>query len=299
MTETRPPAAEPASAPETITVPVSLKKLRRIGARPGFTDYLVQLWDRRQFIAFDAQARVQTANDKDKLGSLWLILTPLFNGLTYYFIFGMLLGTGRGIDNFVGYLVIGIFTFQFSASAILAGARSLVANESVIKAFTFPRAALPIAANLRELLSSVPSTIVMLLLVIVAAPVEEITWRWLLIIPVMLLQHLFNLGLSMLLAPFLYKVHDIGNLLSFVLRLWMYGSAVFYSFDRFNEYPPLVKILEANPLFCVIDIVRDSVLYAATPAWQSWATLAVWSLGLLAAGFFVFWRQEESYGRVS
>ncbi|MGM0929183.1 MAG: ABC transporter permease [Actinomycetota bacterium] len=299
MTETRPRAMNSAPAEETITVPVSLKKLHRIGARPDFTDYLVQLWDRRQFIIFDAQARVQSANDKDKLGSLWLILTPLFNGLTYYFIFGMLLGTGRGIDNFVGYLVIGIFTFQVSGTAVLQGARSLVANESVIKAFTFPRAALPIAVNLRELLSAIPSTIVMLLIVIIAAPVEEITWRWLLIIPAILLQHLFNLGIGMLLAPFLYKVHDIGNLLSFLTRLWMYGSAVFYSLDRFKDYPALVKVLEANPLYIVIDIIRDSVLYATTPSWQSWAALTAWALGLLSIGFFVFWRQEESYGRVS
>nr|WP_245192500.1 ABC transporter permease [Arthrobacter pigmenti] len=272
--------------------------MRRIGAKPSFPDYLVQLWDRRQFIFFDAQSRVQSANDKDRLGSLWLILTPILNGLTYFFIFGILLGTSRGIENFIGYLVIGIFTFQISAGAVVQGSKSLVSNSSMIQAFNFPRAALPIAVNIRQLLASIPSTIVMLLIIIVAAPVEEITWRWLLVVPAIVLQHLFNLGIGMLLAPAVLKVNDIGNLLSFFMRLWMYGSAVFYSFDRLSGYPFLVSVLEANPLFCVIDIIRDSVLYNTTPSFQTWAVLALWAFAAIAAGFVLFWRQEESYGRV-
>ncbi|WP_396157325.1 ABC transporter permease [Arthrobacter sp.] len=285
------------SPTDSVTVAVNLSRLHRVGARPSFPDYLVQLWDRRQFILFDARARVQSANQGHRLGSLWLILTPILNGLTYYLIFGVLLGTSRGVENFVGYLVIGVFTFQLTARAVNEGARSLLANRKVIQAFSFPRASLPIAVNVRELLASVPSTIVMLLIIVVAPPVEEITWRWLLILPAIALQFLFNLGLGLLLAPLVLRVRDIANLLAFITRLWMYGSAVFYSLDRFSAYPRLVGILEANPLFCVIDIMRDVLLYNSTPAWESWSVLMLWALGTLALGFLTFWRKEESYGR--
>ena len=280
-----------------ITVAVNLSKMRRVGARPSLARYIAALWGRRQFIVFDARVRVQSANDNDRLGSLWLILTPVLNGLTYYFVFGILLGTSRGIENFLGYLVVGVFTFQMSSSAILLGARSLTNNRSVVQAFNFPRAALPLATNLRELLSNIPATIIMLLIIIVAAPLEEITWRWFLIIPAIGLQSLFNLGVGMLLAPLVLKVNDIANLLSFVMRIWMYGSAVFYSLDRFSAYPELVNILELNPLFVVIDIMRDSLLYSATPSLDSWAVLSSWALGTFVLGFVLFWWKEESYGR--
>lgn len=293
MAKTLPETREP------VIVQVNLSKLHRLGARPAFADYLVQLWDRRQFITFDAQARVQSANDKDKLGSLWLILTPLMLGATFYLVFGVLLGTSRGIDNFIGFLVIGIFTFQVSARAVVQGARSLASNSAVIEAFKFPRATLPIAVNLRELLSSVPATIVMLLIVLATPPVEAISWRWLLIVPAILLQHLFNLGIGMLLAPLVLVVNDLANVLSFMTRLWMYGSAIFYTLERFSDRPVLVSILEANPLFCVIDIIRDSVLYNTTPSAQTWTILALWAFSAITAGFYLFWRQEESYGRVS
>ena len=71
---------------------------------------MVQLWDRRSFIFFDARARVQSGHDNNHLGIAWLVLTPVLTGLSFYLIFGLLLGTSKGIENFIGYLIIGVFT---------------------------------------------------------------------------------------------------------------------------------------------------------------------------------------------
>ncbi|MCC9145767.1 MULTISPECIES: ABC transporter permease [unclassified Arthrobacter] len=276
---------------------VDIRGLQRVGARPGFVDYLVQVWNYRQFIAYDAKSRVQSGNRRDRLGSAWLILNPVLNGLTYFLIFGLLLNTGGGIENFIGYLVIGIFLFQFSSRSITNGARSIQQNRAVIQAFSFPRATLPISVNLRELLANIPVLIVMMLIVLLVPPTEDITWRWLLIIPALALQWIFNLGVGLILARVVSKVNDVVHLLSFALRAWMYGSAVFYSFERFVDHPMLLQVLELNPLFTVLDIVRDCLLYAQVPSWQSWAVLTCWALGALGVGAVYFWRAEETYGR--
>ncbi|WP_346960011.1 ABC transporter permease [uncultured Arthrobacter sp.] len=288
---------EQAEAP-TVSVPVNLARLSKVGQRPDLLDYLVQLWDRRSFIYFDARARVASGHDKTNLGLAWLVLTPLLSGLSFYLIFGLLLGTSKGIDNFIGYLLIGVFTFQLTTRSITGGARSLTSNTSMIRAFQFPRAALPISLNVRELLSHIPVTIVMLLLIIFTDPPEIISWRWLLIVPAILLQSLFNLGIGMLLAPLILRIPDFGMLLSFVIRLWMYASAVFFAEHRFDSVPVLRTIMDFNPAFQVIKIIRDSVLYDTTPSWRSWAVLAVWALASLAVGLVIFWRGEERYGRV-
>lgn len=276
---------------------VDIRKLSRVGSRPGFLDYLVQLWDYRQFIFYDARARVQSGTRRDRLGSAWLLLNPVFNGLTYFLIFGVLLQTSRGIENYVGYLVVGIFLFQFSSGSINEGARSIRNGKSVVQAFNFPRAALPLGANIRELLSVVPLILGMLLIIVVLPPVETISWMWLLIIPAVLLQSLFNLGIGMILARTIAKVNDVAHLLPFALRAWMYGSAVFYSYERFVSDPSVLAVLKLNPLFNVIDIVRNCVLYNTLPAWESWASLAVASLLALMVGFVFFWKGEETYGR--
>lgn len=281
-----------------LSVPVNLVRLTKVGQRPDFLDYLVQLWDRRSFIIFDARARVQSGNEKNFLGSAWLVLTPILAGVSFYLIFGLLLDTSKGIENFIGYLVIGVFTFQMTTRSIVDGAKSLTSNTAMIRAFQFPRAALPVAVNVRELLSNIPVTIVMLLFVIFTAPAEEITWRWLLIVPAIILQFLFNLGIGMLWAPLVLKIPDLGMLLSFVMRLWMYASAVFFSEHRFDSYPVVRTIMDFNPVFLVIKIIRDSVLYADTPSWRSWAVLGLFAAVSVMAGLLVFWRGEETYGRV-
>ncbi|MHA7178314.1 ABC transporter permease [Arthrobacter sp. Sr24] len=278
-------------------LPLDLSQLSRVGARPSFLDYLVQLWDFRNFIIYDARARVKSGTRRDKLGSAWLILNPVFNGLTYFVIFGLLLGTGNGIPNFIGYLTIGIFMFQMTSGAITGGARSIQQNRALVQGFTFPRAALPLGVNIREAMVNVPLIIAMLLLVLVIPPTEPITWRWLLIFPVLALQFIFNLGVGLILARVISRVNDVTHLLPFALRAMMYVSAIFFSYERFIDKPILLNVMQANPMFIIIDITRDSILYGITPSLQSWAILTAWSLAALIIGIIYFWKGEESYVR--
>jgi len=289
---------ENVAAPAAVqSLSVDMRALRRVGARPGFLDYLVRLWDFREFIFYDARARVLSGTRRDRLGSAWLLLNPVFNGLTYYVIFGLLLHTSGGIDNYIGYLVIGVFLFQFSSGSITASARSIRNSKALVQAFNFPRAALPIGASLREILAGVPLILAMLLIIVLLPPSEGITPLWLLVIPALALQSVFNLGVGLILARLISKVHDLNHLLPFVLRVWMYGSAIFYSYDRFISHPTMLHLIKLNPLFTVIDIVRSVLLYARVPAWQSWASLVAFAFGALLVGLFHFWLGEESYGR--
>ncbi|MHA7303922.1 ABC transporter permease [Arthrobacter sp. TMN-49] len=294
MTQTQENTVVPAAAKN---FPVDLSHLSRVGARPAFLDYLVQLWDFRSFIIYDARARVKSGTRRDKLGSAWLLLNPIFNGVTYFVIFGLLLGTGNGIPNFVGYLTIGIFMFQMTSGAITGGARSIQQNRALVQGFTFPRAALPLGVNIREAMVNVPLILAMLLLVLVIPPSEPITWRWLLIVPVLLLQFLFNLGVGLILARVISRVNDVTHLLPFALRALMYLSAVFFSYERFIEHPLLLNIMQANPMFIIIDITRACLLYGVTPSLQSWVSLTAWSLSALIIGAVYFWKGEESYVR--
>lgn len=290
-------AGELRNGRKTIPVSVDLSTLTRVGAKPSFLDYLVSLWDYRHFALFDARARVQTGNSKDRLGSVWLILNPVLNGLTFFLIFGVLLNASRGIENFIGYLIIGVFLFQMSSRAISTGSRAIPTNTKVIQAFAFPRAALLLAINIRELIAGIPVIITMLVLILVIPPSEPITLLWLTIIPVVLLQTIFNFGLSLFLARIVATVYDLSNVISFVMRIWMYTSCVMFPITLFDRFPTIKAIIELNPLYQVLTIVRDAVLYSQLSPWQSWAVLAAWAFGALAVGIVFFWGAEESYGR--
>ena len=264
--------------------------------RPALSDYFSLVWGRRHFIFADARARMLSGTRGTLLGTAWLVLRPVLDAAVYLVVFGLVLHASRGIENFLGYLVIGTFMFQFTIRCLNAGAQSLISGKALMKSFAFPRAALPITAVLREVLSYGPVLCAMVVLVLVLPPGPVLSWRWLLVPGVLVLQVVFCFGLALLVARPTARVPDLQHVITFVSRFWFYGSAVFFSFDRFIELPTILRVIELNPMFQVLDITRDCLLYGVTPQVSSWLVLAAWAVGTASLGFVFFWRGEERYG---
>ena len=271
--------------------------LRPVVARPRFGVYIRELWRRRHFIALDARARVASSTKGTFLGSVWLVLRPMLDALAYFVVFGLLLRADRGIENFLGYLILGVFLFQYTSGALNAGASSLIAGRALLRSFTFPRAALPLATVARETLRFGPVLVAMLALIALIPPTEAFTWRVVLLAPVLVLQVAMTTGLVLIAARVVSRVPDVQQLIGLGTRFWLYGSAVFFSFDRLIDNPTLLTVVHANPMFRVLDMARDVVLYGQTPEVDSWLILSGWTVGLLTFGFWFFWRAEERYAR--
>lgn len=278
---------------------VSSEGLVPVGKRTSLRSYLSSLWDRRYFIIAESRAKMSGSTRKNILGFGWMFLNPLLSVLAFWFIFGFILQTSKEIDNFLGFLVIGVFFFQYTGKSMTGGTNAIRSGASMIKGFQFPRAALPISTVVRNLLDFIPSFAVMVILLAVLPPVEVITWRVVLIIPVIALQTIFNVGLACLLARVGHKIPDLSNFMSIISRFWLYGSGVFFSIDeKLAKYPELLTAMQANPMYSFLTLARNSLLYGVdSPLWM-WASAIAWSFGLLIVGFLFFWRGEESYGRL-
>ena len=114
------------------------------------------------------------------------MLTPLLNAAVYFLIFGILLHVSRGIENYLAYLVIGVFVFNFTQRAFISTSKVIADSLPLIRALQFPRAALPLAYVIIEFQQMLLSMGV--LVVIVLATGEPLTWYWLLAIPALLPQ---------------------------------------------------------------------------------------------------------------
>lgn len=296
--------AEPAAR----TVRLDGSPLIRVGARPGLFTYLREIWAFRHFIFYDSHSRVASSNSSDSLGRVWMVLNPLLFGLAYFFVFGVLLQTGRGIPNFIGYLVIGVFTFRFFTSAVTSGGKSISGNKNVVQAFNFPRACLVISTTVRELFSAVPVFVVMAVLVLTIGDVKlsgseqipvHLNWHWLQFFPAIALALLVMLGWSLALARAVDAYSDVAHLISFSTRIMFYTSAVFFGIERWENQglDVMIRIMELNPLYCVLDIIRQGWLYEAMADPYRWQVLGAWAVGSLVIGLIIFWRGEENYGR--
>lgn len=285
--------------------------LIRTTARPTLTAYVRQLWQRRHFIISYASARSSSTYSASRVGQLWQVLTPLLNAAVYFFLFGVLLGTSRGVENFVGFLITGVFVFTFTQRSLNNGAKSISGNLQLVRALHFPRAVLPLSFVLVEFKQLMISMAV--LFVIIKATGEPITWLWLIVVPAMLLQMLFNIGLSLVMARIGAQSADINQLLPFISRVWFYTSGIFYPTTRFTEHPSvpdfIKTLLSINPPAVYIDLFRLALIDSHEPIsypWlaagqnpvpTTWALAVAWALIFLVGGFIFFWRREEKYGR--
>ncbi|MEV0369020.1 ABC transporter permease [Streptomyces sp. NPDC050636] len=293
----------PPSSDEGLTPAQRAQKygLSQSGARPSLPQYIRELWDRRHFISAFASAKLTAQYSQAKLGQLWQVATPLLNALVYYFIFGVLIGTRDGIKDFVLFLVTGVFIFTFTQNSVMAGTRSIAGNLGLVRALHFPRACLPVSfciMQLQQLLFSMG-----VLVLIMLAKGQMPMWSWLLAVPVLALQFVFNTGLAMIMARLGSKTPDLAQLMPFIMRTWLYASGVMFSIDNIAnkaDIPGWVQpVLEYNPAAIFIDLMRYSLIESFTddrlPA-HLWAG-AGWALLLGVVGFVYFWKAEERYGR--
>lgn len=271
------------------------------GKRPTLAAYTRQLWSYRHFIAAYANAKLVASFSTARLGRLWQVLTPLTNAAVYYLIFGVILGTKSGIPNFIAYLCVGLFVFNFTSAAVSGGVQAIIGNLGLIRALHFPRACLPLAVTLTQFQHLISAMVVLVGIVLITG--EPLTLEWLLLVPAILLQAIFNAGLALALARLGSKMTDLKQLMPFVLRTWMYGSGVLYSVDKFAENisnPILVGAVHANPLLVYIELIRhalleNSPLTSAAP--KLWLLATGWALLVGVGGYIYFWRGEQEYGR--
>lgn len=284
-------------------VVVSAADLSPLNPRPSMGDYLRQLWERRDFILLDAQSKAFRSTRKYRLWRFWLIADPLLNAAMYGLLFGALLRTSRGIDNFVGFIVIGITFFGFLTSQVSASSGLISNSQAMIRAFAFPRASLVISKGLQNALDSIVPAIVAVVAGIIAGLLQGVpgsfSWTAALVAPLFLLLHLFALGLMFFVARLTAFLPDIKALVNLGTRAWMFSSGVFYSIDRFATHPMLHQIMTANPGYLFLTAIRDVAIYNTVPGVGEWLVLIAWAFVPLVLGFIFFWRAEDRYVRVA
>ncbi len=269
------------------------------GARPTLVKYTRELWSRRFFIASFASAKLTAIYTTARLGQIWQILTPLLNAAVYYFIFGVLIGTNRGIPHFIAFLTCGVFLYSFTQQTIIAGTRSISDNLNLIRALHFPRACLPISNMITQFQQIFFS--VMALLIIILLNGKALSLHAFVLIPVLVLQAIFNAGFALIFARVGAKNTDMAQVMPFVLRTWMYVSGVLYDIHSLTRVPAIWRtILAFNPMAIYIDLARQA-LGLLKPGTELphhvWLMAAGWALVIGVGGYVWFWLSEEEYGR--
>ncbi|WP_018296018.1 ABC transporter permease [Corynebacterium lubricantis] len=285
------------SAERPVTL-VNDKNLIEVSTRPSLPEYIRQLWQRRHFIFAEVHSKAFSTSQDLFLGRLWLVLDPIIQAGFYALVFGIILQVNRGIDNFIGYLIIGLAFFQIITSGLSGGSRLIRNNRSLISSFRFPRASLAISNNLKDVAENSVSLIVAIAIALLFQLDKPISWTIVLVVPLYLLAHLFSLGIMFFSSRAVALVPDLNSLVSLINRGLFFVSGVFFTIERFNFNPTLQSIMVANPIYQFLQAARSVIMLGTVPPFSVWLYLLGWTVITLVLGFIYFWSAESKYDHV-
>lgn len=237
---------------------------------------------------------LKARNASTSLGLFWWVLNPLLLGGVYFLVFGILFG-GRRPDDFLVYLLSGMFPFHFTSQSMTGGANSIIQNARLLANLRFPRLLLPISTLIEALVGFLASLVVLFGVVAVSGILldrDYFTFR-LAYLPLIIAIHLvFNLGLGSITARLAVPFRDINNLLPYINRIWLYLTPIIWPLSFIESADSWIKTLvRLNPMYDIVGLYRSAIL--GNPLIMDQVVGAIlWALVISVVGVTLFVKHE-------
>jgi teichoic acid transport system permease protein len=270
---------------------LSLPASGRVGRA---VEYLQDLWRRREFAMALGLGNLKARNASTSLGLFWWVLNPLLLGGVYFLVFGILFG-GRRPDDFLVYLLSGMFPFHFTSQSMTGGANSIIQNARLLANLRFPRLLLPISTLIEALVGFLASLVVLFGVVAVSGILldrDYFSFR-LAYLPLIIAIHLvFNLGLGSITARLAVPFRDINNLLPYINRIWLYLTPIIWPLSFIESADSWIKTLvRLNPMYDIVGLYRSAIL--GNPLIMDQVVGAIlWALVISVVGVALFVKHE-------
>lgn len=132
--------------------------------------------------------------------------------------------------------------------------------------------------------------------VVVRAPSRPlVVTGWLAaLVPLVLLQGVFMLGVGYLLAVFNLFLRDTYHVIGVALLVWMFATPIFYPANLVDK-AGFGWVLRANPMYWLIESYREVLVYGSAPNWADVGLFALVAFALLFLGAKFFMTQKPRF----
>lgn len=235
------------------------------------------------------------------LGVFWSFLQPLLNMIVLSVVFGALLGrSAKGIVCYPIYLFTGRLLFDFFSSATKQSMTSFRKNAAIIKKVYVPKYMYPLSSILStfvtfsiSLLCYICVWLFFKLTGISGGSQLEITWHVLLFFVPMILILIFSTGVGLILSVLSVYFKDIEYIWDVLIRLLLYMVPILYPMSKITTNW-IIMLIKINPLYSMIELFRQCVLYGTTMNWKLLLYAFVISVITLIFGIIIFnWKSDD------
>ena len=246
------------------------------------------LWDYRGFILGSVKREFQSKYRNSLLGAVWMVINPLAMILVYTVIFSQVMGTRLpGIESTFSYsiyLCAGILTWGFFAEITGRAQNMFLEQANLLKKLSFPRLCLPVIVVVNASLNF--SIIFILFTLFLLLTSNFPGWAFLALLPVLLIQTAFAVGLGMCLGVLNVFFRDVGQFFGVVLQFWFWLTPIIYPITILPErYWPLMSL---NPMARLVDAYQSILVSNQWPNWYTLLPVVVLAVLLCCLGFRLF-----------
>ena len=279
------PAAADALAPVMPTV-------IRAGSR-GVRSRTAELWRYRELLYFLVWRDVKVRYRHTVLGAAWALLQPVMTMAVFAIVFGRLAHVPSDGQPYAIFVLTALIPWTYFATAIAAGANSLVGSEHLISKVYFPRLLIPVAAVLTPI---VDFAIGLALLVVVLLSAGRLPSFAVLMLPLFVLLALMTaLATALWCSALNVRYRDVRYLLPFAIQFWMFATPLAYPAsivpDRWRA------VIGLNPMATVAEGFRWALLGTAAPVTMAVLSFVVVTAALVS-GVAYFRRMEGTFADV-
>ena len=248
------------------------------------------------------------------LGRLWSFINPLATIAIFALIFGIVFrnevppGRNSGIDSFALWIGIGVLSWTFFSSGIMASMNALVDNAGLLTKVYFPRQVLIYSAVLSLAVDFAFELLVLVIIaMILGGPGVLAMIPALLVVTVLV--GMFAVGLGLMLSIATVYFRDLGHLWQIFNQMWMYASGVVFPLTMVNKVQndlfdkgwqvnggpiPLTTILRLNPAETYLEAFRSCLYDFALPSQPVFLACLAWAIVMLTLGLVFFRRHSAS-----
>jgi lipopolysaccharide transport system permease protein len=263
--------------------------------REGLKARLRDVWRYRRLLRFFATKTLQKGYAGTVLGWTWLFIRPLVPLLVNTIVFSGVLGVGsHGVPYFL-FLTTGTAIWEFFASALTWGTRSLELNRGFMTRIYVPRLIMPVAAmspsyfNLAINLSVLAVALIYYRATTGINYLTPLNLGWALL--AFALTILLALGLSLWTSVPALQARDVRFTIGYVLGFWVFLTPVLYPL---NIAPERQWLLALNPMAAIVNAFKYGVLGIQVLNLQHLAISAATGAAIMVSGLWFFSRAEAT-----
>jgi lipopolysaccharide transport system permease protein len=249
---------------------------------------LLAIWNYRAFIAGNVKREFQSKYRNSLLGAAWTVINPLAMIIVYTIIFSQIMRARLpGVDGTFAYsiyLCAGILTWGLFAEIVGRAQTVFLDNANLLKKLSFPRLCLPVTVVANALLNFVIIFGLFSLFLIVTDNFPG--WVYLALIPVLLVQIAFAIGLGVSIGVLNVFFRDIGQFFGIFLQFWFWLTPIIYPITILPE--SIRPWMSLNPMAAIIAAYQTILVNRQWPDWSGLLPVIILTVLLCALALRLF-----------